>query len=207
MGRMTLNGDVVGSASAKVDPREVLIKGAAVPFVDGLYVAINKPLGCTCSHKEQGDLVDDLLPDQWHNRKGGVQTVGRLDKETSGLLLLSDDGTFVHRLTSPKHHVPKRYRFVTENPVPAETVDLFASGEFLLEGEQSPCLPAQLTMLSDCEGLLILHEGRYHQVRRMLAQQGAAVLQLHREAIGSLELDALNLAPGEWVAIDPAIFS
>ena len=105
MGRMTLNGDVVGSASAKVDPREVLIKGAAVPFVDGLYVAINKPLGCTCSHKEQGDLVDDLLPDQWHNRKGGVQTVGRLDKETSGLLLLSDDGTFVHRLTSPKHHV------------------------------------------------------------------------------------------------------
>lgn len=205
--RVTYKGEIVKSAAAKVEPEEVLVDGEPVPFIKGLYVAINKPLGYTCSHKEEGDLVDDLLPEQWHDRKGGVQTVGRLDKETSGLLLLTDDGQFLHALTSPKKHVPKRYRFTTEAPVPASAIAQFASGEFLLDGERAPCKPAELNLEGDCEGTLILHEGRYHQVRRMLAAVGASVLTLHREAIGCLELSDLNLEAGEWVPIDPAIFS
>ncbi|MFI3244787.1 MAG: pseudouridine synthase, partial [Akkermansia sp.] len=113
-GRVTYKGEVVKSTTSKVEPADVLVDGEVVPFIHGLYVALNKPLGFTCSHQERGDLVDDLLPEQWHDRKGGVQTGGRLDKDTSGLLLVTDDGQFLHALTSPKRHVPKRYRFTTE---------------------------------------------------------------------------------------------
>ncbi len=206
--RVIHHGEIVKNTASKITIEGVLVDGKPVPFPQGLYVAINKPLGYTCSHDEAGDIVDDLLPAQWLRRKGGVQTVGRLDKETSGLLLLTDDGSFVHHLTSPKRHVSKRYRFTTESPVPAEARELFASGSFLLDKERHPCLPAELRMDegSVYEGTLLLHEGRYHQVRRMLAQMGAAVKSLHREAIGNLELSDLHLKEGEWVEIDPAMF-
>ncbi len=208
-GRVVYQGEIVKNAALKIKLDDVLVDGKAIPYPQGLYIAINKPLGYTCSHDEAGDIVDDLVPAQWLRRKGGVQTVGRLDKDTSGLLLLTDDGAFVHALTSPKRHVGKRYRFVTENPVPAEAVELFASGEFMMDKERHPCLPAELRMDegSDCEGTLLLHEGRYHQVRRMLAQLGAPVKSLHREAIGDLELSALDLEDGDWVEIDPAMFT
>ena len=200
-------GKTLRSAADKAEPAEVLIDGEPVEFVNGLYVALNKPTGCTCSHKEDGELVYDLLPRQWLNRSNGVSTVGRLDKETSGLLLLTDDGAFVHALTSPKKHVPKVYEFETAAPIPESAVAQFASGEFMLEGESTPCLPAELKILSPCHGQLTLHEGRYHQVRRMLAAVGAPVVELSRIAIGSLLLADLNLAPGEWAEIDPALFS
>lgn len=206
-GRVTVLGKTLRSAADKAEPTEVLIDGEPVEFVNGLYVALNKPVGCTCSHKEDGELVYDLLPPQWLNRSNGVSTVGRLDKETSGLLLLTDDGAFVHALTSPKKHVPKVYEFETTAPIPESAVAAFASGEFMLESESTPCLPAELKILSPCHGQLTLHEGRYHQVRRMLAAVGAPVVTLSRIAIGALRLEELNLAPGEWVAIDPAIFS
>lgn len=206
-GRVTVQGVPVKSATVKVNPAELMVDGEPVEFVNGLYIALNKPLGCTCSHKEQGELVYDLLPQHWLNRSGGVSTVGRLDKETSGLLLLTDDGAFVHALTSPKRHVPKVYEFETSAPIPAEAVALFASGEFMLQGETTPCLPAQLSITAPCAGTLTLHEGRYHQVRRMLAAVGAPVVVLTRTAIGPLRLADLNLAPGEWAEIDPALFS
>ena len=206
-GRITNSkGEPFAKADAKVEPQDILIDGCTIPFLHGLYIALNKPLGYTCSHKEQGQLVDELLPEQWQARKGGVQSVGRLDKETSGLLLLTDDGQFVHRLTSPKKHVPKRYRFTTEAPIPQSAIAQFASGEHLLTGENTPCLPAELHIESETSGTLILHEGRYHQVRRMLASVGAPVISLHREAIGTLELDSLHLEAGEWAEIDPNIF-
>lgn len=206
-GRVTVNGQAVRSASDKAEPTAVLIDGEPVEFVNGLYVALNKPLGCTCSHKEEGELVYDLLPQQWLNRSNGVSTVGRLDKETSGLLLLTDDGAFIHALTSPKKHVPKVYEFETAAPIPESAVAQFASGAFMLESETTPCLPAELSILSPCSGRLTLHEGRYHQVRRMLAAVGAPVTTLTRVAIGALRLDDLNIAPGEWVEIDPSLFA
>ena len=130
-------------------------------------------------------------------------TVGRLDKETSGLLLITDDGALIHALTSPKRHVDKLYRFTTAAPVPPSAVALFAEGSLLSEGETTPCLPAELVLTGECSGELTLHEGRYHQVRRMLAAVGAPVLTLHREAVCSLRLADLNLAPGEWCVFDP----
>ena len=205
-GRVTRMGEAVKSPSEKVEPGEVLVDGEPVQFPNGLYIALNKPLGCTCSHKEEGELVYDLLPAQWLRRNPAVNTVGRLDKETSGLLLLTDDGAFEHAQTSPKRHVPKVYAFTTAAPVPQEAVAQFASGEFMLQGERTPCLPAELELLSDCAGRLTLHEGRYHQVRRMLAAVGAPVETLERVAIGPLRLQDLKLEPGAWVEIDPAIF-
>lgn len=205
-GGVIRNGVVVKSPNEKVDPREVLVDGLPVEFPDGVYIALNKPLGCTCSHKEEGELVYDLLPAQWLRRNPVLNTVGRLDKETSGLLLLTDDGAFEHAQTSPRRHVPKVYAFTTSSPVPQEAVPLFASGEFMLQGERTPCLPAELVLTGDCSGRLTLHEGRYHQVRRMLAAVGAPVETLERIEIGPLKLADLNLAPGEWVEINPAIF-
>ena len=206
-GRVTRNGVAVKSPNEKAEPHEVLVDGEPVEFPDGLYVALHKPLGCTCSHREAGELVYDLLPEQWMRRNPSVNTVGRLDKETSGLLLLTDDGAFEHAQTSPKRHVPKVYAFTTSAPVPPEAVAQFASGEFLLQGERTPCLPAELELTAGCAGRLTLHEGRYHQVRRMLAAVGAPVVTLERIAIGPLKLADLNLEPGEWVEIDPSIFA
>lgn len=206
-GRVEVKGVVARSASAKAEPEEVLVNGYPIPFPRGLYVAFNKPLGCTCSHREEGELVYDLLPPEWMRRGDGVTTVGRLDKETSGLLLVTDDGAFVHALTSPRRHVAKVYEFECSAPVPAEAVALFASGEFMLQGESTPCQPAELELNGECCGRLTLHEGRYHQVRRMLAAIGAPVTALCRTAIGPLELRSLNINPGEWVEIDPAVFS
>ncbi len=205
-GRVTCRGEAVRSPSARVEPREVLVDGEPVPFPDGLYVAFNKPLGCTCSHKEEGELVYDLLPAQWLRRARPVTSVGRLDKETSGLLLLTDDGGLVHRLTSPKRHVPKLYAFTTSSPVPPEAVELFAGGTLTLEGEEKPCLPADLVLDSPCAGRLTLCEGRYHQARRMLAAVGAPVLTLHRLAVGPLRLEDLGLQPGSWAPFDPSVF-
>ena len=206
-GRVTRNGAPIKSPSEKVEPEEVLIDGEPVEFPHGIYIALNKPLGCTCSHKEEGELVYDLLPPQWLSRNPVVNTVGRLDKETSGLLLLTDDGAFEHAQTSPKRHVPKVYSFTTSAPIPSHAVQLFASGELMLDGERTPCLPAELVITGEQSGRLTLHEGRYHQVRRMLASVGAPVDTLERIEIGPLKLADLNLEPGEWCEIDPAIFT
>lgn len=206
-GRVTVKGERVSAPNAKAEPEEVLVDGEPVPFPRGLYVAFNKPVGCTCSHKEEGELVYDLLPDSWLRRNPAVNTVGRLDKETSGLLLLTDDGAFEHAMTSPRRHVPKVYAFTTAAPVPQEAVALFAAGTLLLNGEKTPCAPAELELTGACSGRLTLHEGRYHQVRRMLAAVGAPVETLARIAIGPLQLEELNLPEGEWVEIDPQIFN
>ena len=206
-GRVTRNGTPIKSPSEKVEPEDVLIDGEPVEFPHGIYIALNKPLGCTCSHKEEGELVYDLLPPQWLSRNPVVNTVGRLDKETSGLLLLTDDGAFEHAQTSPKRHVPKVYSFSTSAPIPSHAVQLFASGELMLDGERTPCLPAELVITGEQSGRLTLHEGRYHQVRRMLASVGAPVDTLERIEIGPLKLADLNLEPGEWCEIDPAIFT
>ncbi|MDO5450627.1 MAG: pseudouridine synthase [Akkermansia sp.] len=206
-GRVVLDGAAVTAAKQNVDPARVLVDGAPVPFPYGLYAAYHKPLGCTCSHKDEGPLIYDLLPPEWLRRNPAVNTVGRLDKETGGLILLTDDGAFEHAMTSPRRHVPKEYVFTTECPVPPETVGLFAAGTLLLNGETTPCQPAELELTGECSGRLVLHEGRYHQVRRMLAAAGAPVRTLDRVAIGPLRLADLGLQPGEWCAFDPAVFS
>jgi 16S rRNA pseudouridine516 synthase len=158
---------------------------------------MNKPLGVVCSHKEPGRSVYELLPHRWRARMPGLSTVGRLDKETSGLLLITDDGPFLHRVISPRSHVAKRYRADLDRPLSGDEAALFASGTLVLEGESDPLAPAELIPTSDKSADLIITEGRYHQVRRMFAAAGNHVIGLHRDRIGGLALPD-DLEPGDW---------
>jgi 16S rRNA pseudouridine516 synthase len=164
---------------------------------------LHKPLGVTCSHKETGALVYDLLPERWRRRDPAVSTIGRLDKDTSGLLLLTDDGALLHRVISPKRHVPKRYLAQLDRPLNGDEGALFAAGGMMLEGDDKPLLPATLEVLEPRLARLTLTEGRYHQVRRMFAAVGNHVVALHRETVGGLTLPE-DLAPGEWRLMDAA---
>ena len=158
---------------------------------------MNKPLGVTCSHKEAGPLVYRLLPDRWRRRDPAISTVGRLDKETSGLLLLTDDGAFLHKIISPRRTIAKIYRATLDRPLRGDEAETFAAGTLMLEGEDKPLLPARLEVIGPQEARLILCEGRYHQARRMFAAVGNHVVALHREAIGGLTLPS-DLAAGEF---------
>jgi 16S rRNA pseudouridine516 synthase len=196
-GRITAGGMVEKDFGAKADPAAVRVDGEPLDHPDGLLLLLHKPVGLVCSHDErEGPNVYSLLPPRWRLRNPQVTSIGRLDKDTSGLLLLTDQSELVHRLTSPKHKVPKTYRATLDADLPAGLVDLFATGTLVLKGEETPCAPAQLTVLGPREAELTLTEGRYHQVRRMLASQGCEVLTLHRARFGHLELD--HLPAGHW---------
>jgi 16S rRNA pseudouridine516 synthase len=185
----------------KVDPATVTIDGQP-PDPERLVVLLNKPLGHTCSHKEAGPLVYDLLPPRWLERTPAITSVGRLDKDTSGLLLLSNDGQLVHRLTSPKHHLPRVYRVTLQHALRGDEVAAFASGTLQLERDDTPLSPARLDVLGDRDAILTIDEGRYHQVRRMFAAVGNHVVALHRERFGPLNLG--TLAPGAWRPLEDA---
>lgn len=183
-------------------PRRMTVDGKALDPVPGLVMMLNKPLGMTCSHKEDGALVYDVLPDRWRRRDPAISTIGRLDKETSGLLLLTDDGDLLHRVISPKRHVAKVYRATLARPLAGTEQALFAAGGLVLEGEDKPLAPAELEVLSPTEARLTVTEGRYHMVRRMFAAAGNHVEALHRERVGALALPD-DLAPGEWRLLTP----
>ena len=178
-------------------PGRMQIDGRPLDPPTGLVLILNKPLGMTCSHKEDGALVYDVLPERWRRRDPAISTIGRLDKETSGLLLLTDDGDLLHRVISPKRHVAKVYRATLARPLVGTEGDLFAAGGLVLEGEDKPLAPAVLEVLSPTETRLSVTEGRYHMVRRMFAAVGNHVEALHRERMGQLALPE-DLAPGEW---------
>ncbi|MBI5940196.1 MAG: rRNA pseudouridine synthase [Caulobacterales bacterium] len=201
-GRVTLDGTPVRDADRKVAvtrdlPDQLHIDGKPIDPPPGIALMLHKPLGVTCSHKEAGPLVYDLLPTRWRMRDPAISTIGRLDKDTSGLLLLTDDGGLLHRVISPKNHVAKRYRATLDRPLTGEEAAIFAAGELMLEGETKPLLPALMETLSPTEALLTLTEGRYHQVRRMFAAVGNHVVALHRESMGGLDLPD-DLAAGEY---------
>jgi 16S rRNA pseudouridine516 synthase len=195
--RVEVSGEIADDVGRKVSPADVRVDGEPLDHPEGLLLLLHKPLGCVCSHDaREGPSVYDLLPDRWRRRNPGVTSIGRLDKETSGLLLLTDQTALVHRLTSPKHKVPKVYRATVDRDLSPELGPLFAGGTLRLEGEDQPCAPAELKMLSPREAELTLTEGRYHQVRRMFAATGATVLALHRARFGDLELG--DLPAGHW---------
>jgi 16S rRNA pseudouridine516 synthase len=204
-GRVTVQGRVVADFGARADPADVRIDGEPPDHPDGLLLLLHKPVGLVCSHDErEGPNVYALLPPRWRRRNPPVTSVGRLDKETSGLLLLTDRSELVHRLTSPRHKVPKVYHATLDTDLPAGLAALFASGTLVLKDEEAPCAPAALRVLGPREAELTLTEGRYHQVRRMFASQGCAVLTLHRTRFGQLGLD--GLAAGQWRELPPDTF-
>ena len=195
--RVTVDGEPARDVSRKVAAAGVRIDGEPPDHAEGLLVLLHKPVGLVCSHDpREGPAVYSLLPERWLRRNPVVTTVGRLDKETSGALLVTDLPDLVHRLTSPRHKVPKVYRAAVDRDLPPGLAALFAAGTLRLEGEEKPCAPAELEIIGAREARLTLTEGRYHQVRRMFAAAGATVLTLHRESFGPLDLG--GLAPGAW---------
>lgn len=196
--RVTIAGKPADGPAQKAHANAVQVDGEPLDHPDGLLLLLHKPLGLVCSHDErEGPNIYSLLPPRWRRRNPVVTSVGRLDKDTSGLLLLTDLSPLVHRLTSPKHKVPKVYRATVDRDLSAELVPLFASGTLRLDGEAAPCAPAELRLPSAREAELTLTEGKYHQVRRMFAAAaGATVLTLHRTQFGDLTLG--DLPAGQW---------
>lgn len=199
-GRVTVQGVTERDPGRRAQPADVRLDGEPLDHPGELLLLLNKPAGRVCSHNPaEGPSVYGLLPARWQARNPRVTSVGRLDKDTTGLLLLTDCSALVHRLTSPKHKVPKVYRARLEAAIPPRTEDLFASGTLLLAGEESPCAPAILRRLGEREAEITLTEGRYHQVKRMFASQGCTVTELQRVRFGSLELG--ELAVGGWIEL------
>ncbi len=196
-GRVTIRGIQAVDTGQKAPASDVRVDGEPLDHPGGLVILLHKPLGLVCSHEErEGPSVYNLLPPRWRSRNPVVTTVGRLDKDTSGALLLTDQSALVHRLTSPKHKVAKRYRATVDGELRSELIPLFASGNLLLNGEAEPCAPAELTLLDTHVAELVLTEGRYHQARRMFASQGLTVTALHRTHFGDYVVT--DLAPGAW---------
>ena len=166
----------------------------------GLVLMMHKPLGVTCSRKDPGRVVYDLLPPRYGVRTPALSSVGRLDRDTSGLLLFTDDGALLHRIIAPKAQVTKVYQATLAQDLRGDEAALFASGTLLLESEQEPLAPAQLEVLGPRQARLSVTEGRYHQVRRMFAASGNHVETLQRIAVGALTLG--DLPPGAWRALE-----
>ncbi len=169
-------------------------RDAPVSLPGGVYLMMHKPAGLVCARRDPlHSTVLDLLPPELAAQ---VHIVGRLDRETTGLLLLTDDGDWSHRLTSPRHGCAKTYLADLAGPLVPDAERRFEQG-LMLRSETRPTRPAQLQRLTDCRVRVTVHEGRYHQVRRMFAALDNRVLSLHRESVGDVVLDA-ELPPGGW---------
>jgi 16S rRNA pseudouridine516 synthase len=201
-GLVTLDGNVIDDSDQRIQVKpdlatRMIVDGEPLDPPPGLALMMNKPLGVTCSHKELGPLVYSLLPERWRAREPAISTVGRLDKNTSGLLLMTDDGALLHKIISPRSNVSKRYDVTLDRPLRGEEEKLFAAGTLMLEGEDKPLLPAQMEVADDKRAFVTITEGRYHQVRRMFAAVGNHVTALHRDRVGGLALPD-DLKAGEF---------
>jgi 16S rRNA pseudouridine516 synthase len=202
-GTVAVNGVACDDPEFDVDPvgLELTIDGVTWPYREKAYVLMHKPAGYECSHKpKHHPSIFSLLPSPLIERD--VQCVGRLDQDTTGLLLLSDDGQFIHRMTSPKKGVAKAYRATCADPVDAAMLDALRNG-VLLNDEPAPIAALACEALDGHSLQLTLAEGKYHQVKRMIAATGNRVESLHRVAIGDFGLPA-SLAPGSWCWLEAA---
>jgi len=192
--------DVAGRilGEGELPPHErIRVRGEPLDPPFPLVLILNKPDGYTCGSGDPGDTIYDLLPPRFACRNPGLHPIGRLDKDSTGMLLLTDDGKLLHRIIHPKSGCLKVYHATLDRPLDGHETALFASGTLVLNSETKPLLPAALEVLGEKETLVTLHEGRYHQVRRMFAAAGNHVLALKRIAIGGLQLPD-DLPEGEW---------
>lgn len=199
-GRVT---DAAGDVLYADDPVEhgnIRVDGAPLDPAPGLTLMLHKPIGYTCSTRDAGRLIYDLLPPRFRLRSPVLSSVGRLDRDTSGLLLMTDDGALLHRIISPKSNLPKVYEATLARDLRGDEGELFASGSLMLESETTPLAPAKLDVIAPRHARLTLTEGRYHQVRRMFAAVGNHVQALHRSRIGGLALE--DLPSGQWRILD-----
>ena len=195
-GRILVDGVPASAAEMKVDPAvsEILLDGENIGYQRFTYIMLHKPAGVLSAVEDKRQkTVLDLLPEELQRR--GLSPVGRLDKDTEGLLLLTNDGELTHKLLSPRYHVDKVYYARVEGVLEQADCDAFAAGMTLGDGLE--CMPAGLEILSPNEALVTLQEGKFHQVKRMLAARGKPVVYLKRLSMGALRLDE-TLLPGEF---------
>ena len=192
-GSLTVDGQTVRDPSVKVDPETAMlsVNGRPLWYREHVYIMMNKPAGLLCvSRDPKQPTVLDVLPPDW--RRSGLFPAGRLDKDTVGFTLITDDGDLAHRMLSPRHHVMKTYHAVIDAPLQNGQADAFTKGVVL--GDGTVCLPAKLQLLEPGEHPLVeiqIGEGKYHQIKRMFGAFGHKVLWLKRTAIGRLRLDDL----------------
>ncbi len=200
-GCVTVNGAAEKTIDRKIDPDkdEITLDGRPVSYREYLYIMMNKPAGYVSATRDRDEkTVLELLPEEY--RRSGVAPAGRLDKDTLGLLILTDDGAFAHKLTAPGKKVYKTYAARLDCPADGDMAARFAQGIELADGDR--CLPASLTWEGDgTEVVIRICQGMYHQVKRMCAACGRKVVELRRTAIGQLPLD-VTLAPGECRLLD-----
>ncbi|MBY0463571.1 MAG: 16S rRNA pseudouridine(516) synthase [Burkholderiales bacterium] len=207
-GLVSVNGVVASDTLAEFDTEglQFAVQGVTWPYQERAYLMLHKPAGYECSQKPgMYPSIYTLLPGPLRTRGGGaaagVQAVGRLDQDTTGLLLLSDDGKFIHRMSSPRHHVPKVYDVTTKHPVDAQQLSRLLSG-VVLDDSPVPVKAAAVEQAGTHQLLLTLTEGKYHQVKRMLAAVGNRVEGLHRSRIGSIQLTP-ELPERQWRWLTP----
>ena len=165
-----------------------------------ISILLNKPSGFICSHNDAGSLIYALIPSRWNRRNPKISTIGRLDIDTTGAILLSDNGALNHKLSSPKSDVLKVYEATLLVPLKGDEEQMFASGELMLNGETKPLLPARLEVISPTKVRLEISEGKYHQVKRMFGAVGNRVLSLHRVSFDGFTVE--DLKEGTYRIID-----
>ena len=196
-GAVSVSGVARPTARLQLDGESVSLDGVPLALPGHRYLMLHKPDGVVCSTDDPGHrTVLDLVPG---DQRRDLHSAGRLDLDTTGLVLLTTDGQWSHRITSPNTHCPKRYRVTTAVPLTATALQQLREG-VVLHDSATPTRPATAEQLADTELLLTISEGRYHQVKRMLAATGNRVTALHREAIGDLDLDP-SLHAGAWRAL------
>ena len=204
-GAVCIQGEVIDNLKYKADLKdlEFSVRGENYVYREKIYIALNKPQGYECSHQATHHFsVFELFDEVLLNR--GLQCVGRLDQDTTGLLLLTDDGQFLQALTHPKKHVAKVYQMYTADPVTAEQVAQLERG-VELRNESGIFAATDVKILAEHQLQMTVHQGVYHQVKRMLAAVGNKVEQLHRAQIGQLNLAELDdLQEGEWMYLSAA---
>ena len=201
-GEVSIAGVTVTDSRAafETDGLVFMVYGEPWAYREHVYIALNKPAGFECSRKASHHPgVLTILPEQFTRRD--VQPVGRLDHDTTGLLLMSDDGPFIHQQSSPRRHIAKVYVATTYDPVTPELVAQLLAG-VKLHDEPAPLRAETCRTISPQRIEIVLEQGKYHQVKRMLAAAGNHCVALHRAQIGKLKLDALGLAEGEWCYLD-----
>ena len=200
-GRVLVNGKAVADSAFKADPEtdSITVNGKALGYSEHIYIMLNKPQGVVSASRSPGDkTIIDLVPPTL--KRNGLFPAGRLDKDTTGFVLITDDGDFAHEILSPKKHIEKTYVAVLDRPISEAEQKKFESGVALADGYE--CLPAKIRNLSE-DGRTVeikLNEGKYHQIKRMAAACGSHVNELHRVAMGNLMLDE-SLLPGECRAL------
>jgi len=203
-GEVSIAGETITDSRAAVETNGLVFKifGEMWTYREHVYIALNKPVNFECSRKASHHPgVLTILPEQFTRRD--VQPVGRLDHDTTGLLLMSDDGPFIHQQSSPKRHIPKVYVATTHDPVTPELVAKLLAG-VQLHDEPAPLAALTCRMVDAHRIEVVVEQGKYHQVKRMLAAAGNHCIALHRSQIGGLKLDALGLAEGDWCYLDAA---